>query len=303
MSLKNSTKKYTDDYYVKIEKLYQAITEAEAIVIGAGAGLSTAAGFNYKGKRFEENFSDFAQKYGIKDIYSGGFYKFATLEEYWAWWSRSIYLNRYVQAEKPIFAQLLALLKGKNYFVITTNVDHQFQIAGFPKNRLYYMQGDFGLWQCSKPCSQITYDNEETVMKMLAEQKDMKIPSELIPYCPVCGAPLTMNLRVDNTFVQDEGWYKAKERYDRFIYDNKDRHTLFWEIGVGDNTPMIIKYSFWQFVGNNPQATYASVNLQNAFLPEFLEDQEIYIKADAAQVIEDLFDLAQNEEKKTDFGQ
>ena len=297
MSLKNQTKQSTDDYYKKLEQLYQRIEEAEAIVIGAGAGLSTAAGFNYKGRRFEENFADFAQKYGIKDIYTGGFYKFPTLEEYWAWWSRSIYVNRYQKAQKPVYEQLLELVEGKNYFVITTNVDHLFQNSGFKKERLYYMQGDFGLFQCSKPCSQITYDNEEIVLKMLKEQKDMRIASELIPYCPLCGAPMTLNLRTDRTFVQDEGWYKAKNRYDQFIHNYKDGDILFWEIGVGDNTPMIIKYSFWQLVGNNPQATYACVNLQDAFLPDFLDEQKIYIKGDIARVAEDLIKI-----KKADFG-
>ena len=212
MFLKTKTKTYTPGFSDKAETLREKIDGADAVAIGAGAGLSTSAGLTYSGERFEKYFSDFKAKYGIADMYSGGFYPFETLEEYWAWWSRQIYINRYdVSPGKP-YTDLLELVKDKDYFVLTTNVDHQFQLAGFDKKRLFYTQGDYGLWQCSKPCHSETYDNEETVRKMIAEQKEMKIPAELIPRCPKCGAPMTMNLRCDDTFVQDEGWYKAAVR-------------------------------------------------------------------------------------------
>lgn len=193
----------------QIENLKTEIETADCILIGAGAGLSTSAGFNYDGERFEKSFSDFRTRYGIADMYSGGFYPYKTLEEYWAWWSRHIWLNRYASGVGKPYADLLALVKDKDYFVLTTNVDHQFQLAGFDQKRLFYTQGDYGLWQCSKACHDKTYGNEETVRQMVTAQKDMKIPSELIPKCPVCGAPMTMNLRCDDKFVQDEGWYEA----------------------------------------------------------------------------------------------
>lgn len=267
-------------------KLKKAIDSADAIVIGAGSGLSTSAGLTYDGERFMRYFSDFHKKYGIRDMYSGGFYPFDTLEEYWAWWSRHIFYNRNAeQPGKPYF-DLLDLVKDKNYFVITTNVDHQFQLAGFDKNRLFYTQGDYGLWQCCAPCHQETYDNEAAVRQMVEQQKDMRIPSELIPHCPKCGKPMTMNLRCDNTFVQDEGWYKAAKRYGDFVHEHSRSNVLFLELGVGVNTPGIIKYPFWKMTAQYPNAIYACVNLGECYLPAGLKDKAIGIDGDIAKVLE-----------------
>lgn len=288
MFLRKSTTTFTGNYSEQINKLKNEIETADAIVIGAGAGMSTSAGMRYDGERFEKYFSDFHEKYGIRDMYSGGFYPFDTLEEYWAWWSRHIFINRYdVGAGKP-YADLLEMVKDKDYFVLTTNVDHQFQLAGFDKKRLFYTQGDYGLWQCSKACHDKTYDNEEIVRQMLAEQKDMKVPTELIPKCPVCGAPMTMNLRCDNSFVQDAGWYAAANRYDAFIRHHKNRHVLFLELGVGANTPGIIKYPFWKMTATNPKAVYACINYGEAFCPQEIENQSVCLDADIGKVIEDV---------------
>lgn len=276
----------TEDCSSQIEQLREEIDTADAILIGAGAGFSTSAGLTYGGERFEKHFSDFKERYGITDMYSGGFYPYHTLEEYWAWWSRQIYVNRYdVEAGKP-YKQLLELVKEKDYFVLTTNVDHQFQLAGFDKKRLFYTQGDYGLWQCSKPCHDKTYDNEETVRKMVKEQQDMKVPSELIPYCPVCGAPMTMNLRCDDTFVQDEGWYKASDRYQDFLRRHEGLHILLLELGVGGNTPGIVKYPFWQMTARNPKAVYACVNLGEAVCPQDIESRAICIDGDIGEILE-----------------
>ena len=276
----------TEDCSSRIERLREEIDTADAILIGAGAGLSTSAGLTYGGERFEKYFSDFKERYGITDMYSGGFYPYHTLEEYWAWWSRQIYVNRYdVEAGKP-YKRLLELVKEKDYFVLTTNVDHQFQLAGFDKKRLFYTQGDYGLWQCSKPCHDKTYDNEEIVRKMVKEQQDMKVPSELIPHCPVCGAPMTMNLRCDDTFVQDEGWYKASERYQDFLRRHEGLHILLLELGVGGNTPGIVKYPFWQMTARNPKAVYACVNLGEAVCPQDIESCAICIDGDIGETLE-----------------
>ena len=282
------TTTFTGNYSEQIQKLKNEVETADAIVIGAGAGMSTSAGMSYSGERFEKYFSDFHKKYGIRDMYSGGFYPYDTLEEYWAWWSRHIFINRYdVGIGKP-YSDLLELIKDKDYFVLTTNVDHQFQFTGFDKKRLFYTQGDYGLWQCSKACHDKTYDNEETVRRMVAEQKDMKVPSELIPKCPVCGAPMTMNLRCDDSFVQDEGWYAASERYDDFIRRHKNLHILFLELGVGANTPVIIKYQFWQMTAKNHKAFYACVNYGESFCPKEIGKQSICINEDIGKVIESL---------------
>lgn len=282
--ISESTGSFSDN----IKKLRKEINTADAIVIGAGAGLSASAGFAYSGERFEKYFSDFHRKYGITDMYSGGFYPFETQEEYWAWWSRQILVNRYDCPVGKPYADLLSLVNGKDYFVLTTNVDHQFQRAGFDKKRLFYTQGDYGLWQCSKACHDKTYDNEEAVRAMAAQQKDMKIPAELIPKCPICGAPMAMNLRCDDSFVQDSGWYAAAERYNDFIRRHKNLHILFLELGVGMNTPGIIKYPFWQMTAGNPKAVYACINREEAVCPQAIVNQSICIDADIGSTLAEI---------------
>ncbi|MDE7182077.1 MAG: Sir2 silent information regulator family NAD-dependent deacetylase [Clostridia bacterium] len=277
--------KSMQDYSKKIERLKAALDSADAVVIGAGAGLSTSAGLTYSGERFFKYFADFNEKYKISDMYSGGFYPYETMEEYWAWWSRHVFYNRYVEPPKPVYDKLLKLVKDKEYFVITTNVDHCFQRAGFDKNRLFYTQGDYGLFQCSVPCHDKTYDNEEIIRRMVAEQKDMKIPSSLIPSCPVCGKPMTMNLRCDDKFVQDSGWYASCDRYDAFIKNHKSGRVLYLELGVGGNTPVIIKYPFWRYTSGNPKSTYACINLGEAVCPQQIEKKSICIDGDIGEVL------------------
>lgn len=269
----------------QIERLSQQLASSDAIVIGAGAGLSTSAGFTYTGERFEHYFPDFIAKYHFPDMYSGGFYPFDTLEEHWAYWSRYIFCNRYLDAPKPVYQELLSLVQDKDYFVLTTNVDHQFQKAGFDKHRLFYTQGDYGLWQCMEPCHQKTYDNEEAVRRMVAEQRDMRIPTELVPRCPVCGKPMTMNLRSDNTFVEDEGWHRAAERYDDFLRRHDGLKVLYLELGVGANTPVIIKYPFWKMTYANQNSTFACINFGEAFAPPEIRDRSICINADIGNVL------------------
>ena len=286
------TKKSMPDYSAQIKNLQTALSETDTMVIGAGAGLSTSAGFVYTGKRFEKYFSDFAAKYGIHDMYSGGFYPFATPEEHWAYWSRYIYINRYMNAPKPVYDDLLKLVADKDYFVITTNVDHCFQKAGFDKKWLFYTQGDYGLFQCSEPCCQETFENEALIRKMVMRQENMKIPTELLPVCPHCGKPMTMNLRADNKFVEDEGWHRAAERYENFLRTRAGGKILFLELGVGYNTPVIIKYPFWQMTAKNPDATYICINQGQAVCPREIERQSVCINADIGQVLQSLFDAA-----------
>ena len=282
------TKFSTKSCSEQLERLQTALQDCDAVVIGAGAGLSTSAGFIYTGERFEKYFSDFAAKYGIKDMYSGGFYPFATPEEHWAYWSRYIYINRYMDAPKPVYDALLKLVADKDYFVITTNVDHCFQKAGFDKKRLFYTQGDYGLFQCSEPCCQETFDNETLIRQMMERQEDMKIPTELLPVCPHCGKPLTMNLRSDDKFVEDEGWHRAAERYSEFLRRHEGQRILFLELGVGYNTPVIIKYPFWRMTAKNPNAFYACINQGQAVCPPEIERQAVCIHADIGAVIAQL---------------
>ena len=283
-----STKTYWDNEKARAfgETIKRLLENAEAVVVGAGAGLSASAGFTYSGKRFEENFPDFIKKYGFGDMYSAGFYPYETEEEYWAYWSRYIFLNRYQDAPKNLYQDLFALIKDKDYFVLTTNVDHCFQKAGFDKQRLFYTQGDYGLWQCSKPCHHKTYDNEAMVRKMVAEQENMRIPSSLLPRCPVCGAPMSMNLRSDSTYVEDEGWMAAAGRYQDFIRCHKGRKVLYLELGVGGNTPGIIKYPFWQMTAENPKAVYICINNGEAVCPGEIAGQAVCINGDIGEVLE-----------------
>lgn len=281
-----------------IEQLKQIISEAETVVIGAGSGLSTSAGFTYSGERFEKYFSDFAAKYGFQDMYSGGFAPFASLEERWSYWSRNIMINRYMDPPKPVYNNLLSLVRNKDYFVLTTNVDHCFQKAGFDKERLFYTQGDYGLFQCSEPCHQKTYDNEKQIRAMWEFRNEMKIPSELVPHCPVCGKPMSMNLRADDTFVTDEGWSKAANQYETFLQSRNitsrsgqqegTGNVLFLELGVGRNTPGIIKYPFWQMTAKNPNAQYVCINFGEAFVPYEIEKRSLCINDDIGEVLQAL---------------
>ena len=286
MFLKTETTKSTAAFSDDLARLRPELDRADAVVIGAGAGLSASAGFTYSGERFEKYFGDFIGKYGFHDMYSGGFYPFETLEEHWAYWSRYIYINRYLDAPKPVYSTLLKLVQDRDYFVLTTNVDHCFQKAGFDKHRLFYTQGDYGLWQCSRPCHSKTYDNEEAVRAMLAQQNSMKIPGELVPHCPVCGAPMSMNLRADGSFVEDSGWHKAARRYEEFLRRHEEMRVLFLELGVGGNTPGIIKYPFWRMTYQNPRAVYACVNLGEAWAPKEIAERSVCIDGDIGETLE-----------------
>ncbi len=297
------TKRFTQDSSADVENLRLALSDADTVVVGAGSGLSTSAGFTYTGERFEKYFGDFARKYGFRDMYSGGFYPFDSLEEHWAYWSRYIYINRYMNAPKPVYEGLFRLVKDKDYFVLTTNVDHCFQKAGFDKKRLFYTQGDYGLFQCSEPCCAETFDNRELVEQMfeaqgyrieedgsltVAEPLKMSIPAELVPHCPHCGKPMTMNLRADDTFVEDAGWHTAAERYSEFLRRHEGQKILFLELGVGGNTPVIIKYPFWRYTAQNPKATYACINYGEAFAPNEIAKRSICIDSDIGAVLEKL---------------
>ena len=278
----------TPDFSSALDRLKRVLDQADAVIVGAGAGLSTSAGFTYSGARFTQYFSDFAAKYGFSDMYTGGFFPYPTKEEFWAYWSRYIFVNRYMDAPKPVYDDLLKLVQDKDYFVITTNVDHCFQKAGFDKKRLFYTQGDYGLFQCSEPCCQETWDNETVIREMVDRQKDMRVPTELIPVCPHCGKPLTMNLRSDDKFIEDEGWHAAAERYENFLRTRKGQKTLFLELGVGYNTPGIIKYPFWQMTCENPNALYVCINQGQALGPKEITERAIYVDRDINEAMDSL---------------
>lgn len=295
-----------DDRDAEIRRLRKELDSADAVVIGAGAGLSTSAGMIYSGERFESIFPDFAARFGLRDMYSAGFYLYPDAETRWAFWARNIYYNRYVDPPKPVYDDLLQLVKGKDYFVITTNVDHIFQRAGFDKSRLFYTQGDYGLFQDADGRSGLTYDNEAWVMKALEAQgfeKDedgiyrpvygklsMRLPSELVPKSPA-GRPVAMNLRADDTFVEDEGWHAASANYADFLKNHEKGRVLYLELGVGSNTPVIIKFPFWAMTSENPDAVYACLNCSEAFAPNDIAPQSILIDGDTGDVLKQLIKI------------
>ena len=282
------TKASTHDCSAQCDKLRTLLSKSDTVLVGAGSGLSTAAGFTYDGERFDRYFSDFAEKYHIRDMYAGGFYPFETQEEYWAYWSRYVLINRYRDAPKPVYDMLLSLLRNKDYFVLTTNVDHCFQKAGIDKKRLFYTQGDYGLFQCGAPCCPKTYDNEARIRQMVEETANMRIPSGLIPVCPYCGRTMIMNLRCDDRFVEDEGWHRAAERYASFLHTHRGGRILYLELGVGFNTPGIIKYPFWQRVAKDPNAVYVCINAQEAVCPQDIAPRALCIRTDIAACLETL---------------
>lgn len=269
----------------RIDKLHSLIQAAECVIVGGGSGLSSAAGLTYSGERFTANFGDFIKRYDLTDMYSAAFYPFKTQEEKWAYWSRHILLNRWQPPALPLYQTLFELVGDKDYFVITTNVDHCFQKAGFDKKRLFYTQGDYGLFQCSEPCCQETFDNEAAIREMVKRQQNMKVPTELLPVCPHCGKPMTMNLRCDDTFVEDEGWHKAAERYENFLRTRSEQKILFLELGVGYNTPTIVKYSFWRMAHDWKDATYACLNYGEAYAPDEIRKKSICINGDIGEIL------------------
>jgi NAD-dependent SIR2 family protein deacetylase len=288
MFYRSSITKPNVSYGESIKRLREEIKLADTVIIGAGAGLSTSAGFTYSGERFEKYFSDFEKKYGFHDMYSGGFYPFKTPEEQWAYWSRFVFVNRYSDEGNDTYEKLYEIVKNKDYFVLTTNVDHKFQKAGFEKNRLFYTQGDYGLFQCSVPCHSKTYDNEQVITEMVWRLDNMKIPTELIPKCPICGKPMAMNLRSDDRFVQDSGWYAANRRYNEFLSNHEYGKILFLELGVGFNTPGIVKYPFWKMTAENPNAVYACINYGEAVCIRDIADRAVCIDRDIKKVLDEI---------------
>ena len=272
----------------KVELIREKLQEAQAVVIGAGAGLSTAAGLTYGGERFRRYFGDFIRKYGMMDMYSAGFYPFETQEEKWAYWSRHIYYNRYDQPAGKTYLDLYRLVRDQPYFVLTTNVDHQFWLSGFDNRRIFATQGDYGLFQCAGACHKTLYDNEAQVREMIARQKDCRIPTELVPKCPVCGGEMEVNLRCDGNFVEDGAWERASVRYREFLRENMGRRVVFLELGVGMNTPGIIKFPFWQMTARWPQAFYICINLDQAWAPEEIRDRSLCLNGDMGPVLEAL---------------
>lgn len=267
-----------------IENIKKLIDEAEYVLIGGGAGLSASAGIEYSGKRFEDNFKEFIEKYHFTDMYTSGFYDFKTQEEKWAYWAKHMYINDIGMKATNLYKEILELVKNKKYFVITTNVDDQFYKAGFDKNRIFATQGSYAYIQCSYACHNKIYNATDMVKEMVENIRDCKIPSELVPKCPVCGENMEVNLRKDAYFVQDDNWYRQDEKYGKFLDNTKDKKVLLLELGVGFNTPGIIRLPFEQMVYNNNEWNLVRINKDNTSTFFDIEDKIIKIKDDISAV-------------------
>lgn len=273
---------------IKLASTY--IKNADYILIGAGAGLSSAAGLTYSGKRFEENFKEFIDKYGMTDMYSAGFYPFPSEEARWGYWSKHSYINRIEPEGLPLYRQLLKIIESKDYFVLTTNVDYQFQKSGFDESRIFATQGDYGLIQCMHGCHNKTYDAIEMFNQMNQAVKDCLVPSYMVPKCPVCGGPMTMNLRCDQYFVEDEKWNIAADYFDKFLKTIKNKKIVLLELGVGFNTPAIIRFPFEKMMRENNNATLVRLNLDEAIVPKNFGKRAIGINEDLNKSISDLLE-------------
>ena len=284
-------------YEKQIKDAAEAIKEAEYVLIGAGAGLSAAAGLTYSGKRFTDNFSEFIKKYGMTDMYSAGFYPFPSEEAKWGYWSKHVYVDRIKPQALPLYQKLKELLKEKNYFVITTNVDHQFYKADFGENKIFATQGDYGLIQCMRGCHSKTYDNIEMINQMHKARKDCLIPSGMVPKCPVCNGPMSMNLRCDQNFVEDDAWHAAESRFEAFLDKCQSKKTVLLELGIGFNTPTIIRFPFEKLTREKENIMLVRLNLKEAIVPESFGRRAIGINADMDRSVIDILDVVSQKEE------
>ena len=277
-----------EEYNSRILQAKQAIKQADYIIIGAGSGLSTAAGLLYSGEKFEKNFKEFIEKYHFDNLYSASFYEFKTQEEKWAFFAKMIKLNRYIEKPLKLYQELYEIVKKKKYFVLSTNVDGQFYNSGFDKDKVFEVQGDYSYLQCENACHNKLYNNKELVEKWLRNTKDCKIPSDLVMKCPVCGGNMDMNLRKDANFVQDEKWYRQSERYEKFVSKSKGKNVLLLEIGVGFNTPRIIRFPFEQMTANSKKTTLIRINKDYPKPMLEIKNKTISFDEGINKIIEDL---------------
>lgn len=268
------------DFQQKTDELQQQLNEASSVLLGAGPGLSP----QYQ-TYFEERFSDFKEKYNISDLYTGSFYPFETLEIYWAFWSRYILLVRYENSKTPTYEALRKILRGKDHFILTTNVDALFVRNGFRKSRIYPYQGDMGEFQCSAGCHDATYANEERIRAMVKEQKDLRIPTDLIPYCPRCHAPMSVHVRVDHGFLENAQFLVAKKAFRTFVDKYAKKPILYWEMGVAETTPVIVRYPLWRFTAQNKSSTFITINPDSEYVPREIQKRSIVINGDISEVL------------------
>lgn len=278
-------------YKDQIKQAAKLVKEADYILIGAGAGLSTAAGLTMGGKRFTDNFADFIEKYGghyMRDMYSAGFYPFETEEAKWGYWSKNGMVNRILPGALPLYKKVYRLAENKKHFVLTTNVDHQFFLSGFDEENIFATQGDYGLIQCKMGCHPKTYDAVKMFKQMEQARQDCMVPSYMVPKCPVCKGPMEMNLRSDRYFVEDEAWHKAEQRFGKYLGECQDKKTVLLELGVGFNTPTIIRYPFEKLMRQNNNMSLIRLNVEEAIVPEEFGERAVGINEDIVRSIEDL---------------
>ena len=277
-----------EEYNSRILQAKQAIKQADYIIIGAGSGLSAAAGLKYSGEKFERNYKEFIEKYHFEDLYSASFYDFSSQEEKWAFFAKMIKLNRYNEKPLKLYQKLYEIIKDKNYFVLSTNVDGQFFNSGFDKDKVFEVQGDYCYLQCENACHNKLYYNKELVEKWIQNTVDCKIPSNLVMKCPVCGGNMDMNLRKDANFVQDSNWYDMSRKYDEFLGRTKDKNVVLLEIGVGFNTPGIIRFPFEQMTNNSKKTTLIRINKYYPSTMLEIKNKTILFNEDTNEIIEDL---------------
>ena len=284
---KRSRAKRQQELLERIERARTLLEGADRVLVGAGAGLSAAAGLRYDGERFHRGFAPFIERYGMTDMYSAGFYPFPSEEDRWAYWARHVWANRYEPPALPLYRCLLEAIHGKEWFVLTTNVDAQFEKAGFDPARIFAVQGDYGFNQCARGCHDSLYPNRELVEDILAaadEGDPTRAPSGLVPHCPVCGGPMAAHLRIDGAFVENAAWHDARERCLRFAEGVRDERTVLLELGVGWNTPSIIRLPFDR-LATSCDAPLVRLNRDDARVPDGREGRAAGLQGDIAELL------------------
>lgn len=279
------------NYIEKIQHLSELIYNTDAIVIGGGSGLSSAAGYNHYhwSSVFLKQMGVFQEHYGFTSPFAGFYHCFSSLEEQWAYYAAYTRAIQTADIGKP-YLDLKNIIGNKPHFIITTNIDGQFERV-FSTKHICDFQGNFRYFQCSQPCHDTIYNNETSIEKIFFNINKFRVPSELVPRCPKCGRQMVPWVR-DDAFLEGESWKLSLKNYydflEKWLLQNNSSKVLLLELGVGDMTPSIIKLPFWEITEKNANVTYVCINKNKSSMPMHIKDKSLHITGDLSLVLEEL---------------